>query len=79
VSFTSVFRQVTYRTRQDADGELTWAAACVSGEVADCGESSGELGSEETANEWMAEHTARTGHKRFKRGFSDYAVVEPLS
>lgn len=79
MSFSSVFRHVTYLTRQDPSGELSWSAVCVSGDSADCGESSGELGGDETANGWMAEHTAKTGHKRFKRSVSDYATVEPVS
>lgn len=73
----SVFRFVNYRINGDPVGELTWSAVCVSGDEKECGASSGELGGEEGACDWMAEHRAETGHDRFKRVFSDYAIVEP--
>ena len=72
----AVYRFVNYRIAQDPTGEVSRSALCVSGEEVDCGESSGELG-EEAVGKWMAEHSAATGHARFKRTFNDYAVVEP--
>ena len=72
----AVYRFVDYVTRQDPTGELSWSAVCVSGDEADCGESSGEA-DEETAVKWMAEHTRDTGHKHYRRTFVDYATVEP--
>jgi hypothetical protein len=76
VSPRAVYRFVNYRIAQDSTGEVSRSARCVSGEEADCGESSGELDEERVAK-WMAEHAAATGHTRFRRTFTDYAVVEP--
>jgi hypothetical protein len=75
----SVFRYVDYKTTLDPTGERTWRAVCVSGEERDCGAQSPELGGEEAANDWMAEHTKETGHGRFERNYKDYALVERQS
>ncbi|WP_143670115.1 hypothetical protein [Streptomyces sp. Ag109_G2-15] len=65
-----------YETLRDPHGEITFKARCVSGDDEECGAESDVSGSDEAANKWMAEHTAGTGHKRFKRTFEDYALVE---
>ncbi|WP_457786204.1 DUF7848 domain-containing protein [[Kitasatospora] papulosa] len=70
-------RVVTFKTTRDPLGEVTWAATCVSGEEEECGASTPETGSDEEANDWMAEHSAATGHRRFRRVHRDYATVEP--
>lgn len=75
---TSISRVVDFKTTRDPLGELTWQAVCVSGEEEECGESCPEMGTDEEANEWMAKHSSKTGHRRFRRSHSDYAVVEPL-
>ncbi|WP_051851978.1 hypothetical protein [Streptomyces sp. NRRL F-5650] len=73
----AVLRFVDYKATSDPAGESVWSAVCVSGEEKDCGATSRELGGEEVAIAWMAEHCAETGHNRFKRSFSDYALVVP--
>ena len=73
----SVFRYVEYSTRQDPTGELTWTVGCVTGEEKDCGAASGNLIGEIPAVRWMSNHTAATGHNRYKRTFTDYATTEP--
>lgn len=73
----TILKFVEYKTSSDPAGEPTWAAVCVSGEDADCGAASAELGSEQAANDWMTRHAAETGHQRFKRVYTDYAVVRP--
>jgi hypothetical protein len=70
---------VDYTTKPDPTGEQTWRAKCVSGDVKDCDAQSPELGGDEAANDWMAEHTATTGHGRFERVYKDYAIVERRS
>ncbi|MFB6848214.1 hypothetical protein ACFCXS_25655 [Streptomyces sp. NPDC056373] len=72
----ALYRFVEYKAVQDPTGELSWSAVCVSGDEADCGESSGEM-DEEKAVRWMAEHTRDTGHTRFRRTFGDYAIITP--
>lgn len=76
MSVRPAFRYVDYKTTLDPAGEQTWRAVCVAGDEKDCGAKSPESGDEEAANDWMAEHTAETGHGRFKRTYSDYALVE---
>lgn len=72
----AVLRFVDYTTTPDPVGESVWSAVCVSGEEKDCGASSKELDSERAVVDWMAQHCAETRHSRFKRSFSDYALVE---
>lgn len=73
----AVLRFIDYVTKQDPTGEETWKAVCVSGDEEECKATSPVLGGDEAANDWMAEHAAQTGHKRYKRTFEDYALVEP--
>ncbi|MEV5879868.1 hypothetical protein AB0L75_37770 [Streptomyces sp. NPDC052101] len=75
----AVLRFVNYKTIRDPDGEFTYEARCVSGDDTECGTESMVLGSDAAVNDWMAHHTAQTGHQRFKRSFEDYAIVEPTS
>ncbi|MGW1091479.1 DUF7848 domain-containing protein [Streptomyces sp. NPDC002596] len=74
-----VFRYVEYLTCQDPTGELSWAVECVSGDESDCGASSGPMTGETPAIRWMSNHTASTGHNRYRRTFTDYALTEPKS
>ncbi|MGW0705050.1 DUF7848 domain-containing protein [Streptomyces sp. NPDC002643] len=73
----ALLRFVNYTTTRDPQGEVTYKARCVSGDEEECGAESEVLGDDEAANDWIAEHTAATGHKRYKRTFEDYALVEP--
>ncbi|EST35389.1 hypothetical protein [Streptomyces roseochromogenus] len=75
----AVLRFVDYKTIRDPLGEVTYQARCVSGNDEECGAESMVLGGDEAVNDWMVEHTAQTGHERFKRTFEDYALVEPKS
>ncbi|GAA3483617.1 hypothetical protein GCM10018966_081490 [Streptomyces yanii] len=74
-----VFRYVEYLTCQDPTGELSWAVECVSGDESDCAASSGPMAGETPAIRWMSNHTASTGHNRYRRTFTDYALTEPKS
>lgn len=69
-------RFVESKTTKDPAGEDTWRAVCVSGDEKECGVASPEMGGENAVVKWMTVHAATTGHLRFKRSFSDYAVVE---
>jgi hypothetical protein len=66
---------VDYVVTQDPTGEVSRKAVCVSGDDKDCGKSS--EGHEADLVTWMTNHRAATGHSRFQRVFTDYAVVEP--
>ena len=52
-------------------------AVCVSGEEADCGEGSGTVPDADALVRWMVEHTRDTDHRRFRRTYGEYAIVEP--
>ncbi|MEU6064062.1 hypothetical protein ABZ864_06035 [Streptomyces sp. NPDC047082] len=73
----AVLRFVDYKTVRDPEAETTFQARCVSGDEEECGVESMVLAGDEAVNDWMAQHTAQTGHGRFKRTFEDYAIVEP--
>ncbi|MFI8237613.1 hypothetical protein ACIF83_10230 [Streptomyces sp. NPDC085866] len=66
-----------YLTRQDPTGELTWYVECVFGDEKNCGAASGSMTGEMPAIRWMSNHTAATGHNRYRRIFTDYAITEP--
>ncbi|MER7841306.1 hypothetical protein ABTY98_36855 [Streptomyces sp. NPDC096040] len=72
-----IFRFVPYLIAQDDTAEPEYEAYCVSGEEADCGAASGPCGSPEAVEEWQRRHTQETRHLRYRRSFSDYAVLEP--
>lgn len=61
----------------DQTAEPTYEAECVTGDDADCGATSGVLFTSDDVTRWMACHTRDTGHTRFRRTCSDYALVEP--
>jgi hypothetical protein len=69
-------RFVTFKVKGDPYGEVTWQARCASGGQAPCGAESKVLGGEQAVVDWMAEHCNETGHARFERVFTDYALVE---
>jgi hypothetical protein len=71
----AVFRFINYKIARDPDGEVTYQARCVSGDKEDCGAESKVLGCEQAVSDWMAEHTSETGHERFERTFTDYALA----
>ncbi|MEV6838989.1 hypothetical protein AB0N17_31515 [Streptomyces sp. NPDC051133] len=76
MSVKAVLRFVNYKITRDPDGEKTWRARCVSGDEEECGAESMVFGSDDPPADWMAEHTATTGHQRFQRIYEDYALVE---
>ncbi|WP_208882384.1 hypothetical protein [Streptomyces armeniacus] len=59
---------------RDEATEPTYEAECASGEITCC-ESSGAHRHTEPVEVWMRQHAADTGHRRYLRLFSDYAVV----
>ncbi|MFF2927231.1 hypothetical protein ACFVTP_33305 [Streptomyces celluloflavus] len=71
----SVMRFVPYKTAQDVTAAPTYEAVCVSGDVEDCGEESGQWLTPHPVEVWMRAHRADTGHGRFRRAFVDYAEV----
>ncbi|MEU9975937.1 hypothetical protein [Streptomyces sp. NPDC051014] len=73
------FRFVPYLITQDDTAEPEYAAYCVSGDEADCGAESGPCGSPGAVEEWQRRHTRDTRHLRYRRSFTDYAVLEPES
>ncbi|MGW4912497.1 DUF7848 domain-containing protein [Streptomyces sp. NPDC004270] len=72
-----IFRFVPYLITQDDTAEPEYEAYCVSGEERDCGAASGPCGSPEAVEEWQRTHTQDTRHHRYRRSFTDYAVLEP--
>ncbi|MGW7419693.1 DUF7848 domain-containing protein [Streptomyces sp. NPDC054813] len=72
-----LFRFVPYLITQDDTAEPEYEAYCVSGEERDCGAASGPCGSPEAVEEWQRRHTRDTRHLRYRRSFTDYAVLEP--
>lgn len=64
---------------RDETAEAVYEAECVSsGESAECGAESGPHRDPEPVGEWMREHTRDTGHLRYLRVFSDYALVRSV-
>lgn len=72
-----VFRYVPFLIERDQTAEATYEAECVAGEVLECGAESGPHHGPEPVDEWMRKHTQDTGHRRYLRLFSDYAVMQP--
>ncbi|MEV6761038.1 hypothetical protein AB0N16_10380 [Streptomyces sp. NPDC051105] len=62
---------------QDDTAEPEYDAYCVSGDGADCGAASGPFASPAAVEEWQRRHTRGTRHPRYRRSFTDYAVLEP--
>ncbi|MFI6528816.1 DUF7848 domain-containing protein [Streptomyces uncialis] len=71
-----VFRYVPFTIVQDPTAEPEYAARCVSGAEADCGAESGTWGHPADVEDWQRLHTQETRHLRYRRTFSDYAVLE---
>ncbi|MEE1734038.1 MULTISPECIES: hypothetical protein [Streptomyces] len=74
---TRSYRFRTYDISPDPMSETTFAAACVSGDDADCGATSGEQVEKTDVERWIAEHVRDTGHSRYRRTMADYALAEP--
>lgn len=73
-----VMRYMPFTVRQDPFALPRYAAMCVAGEEADCGETSGEQLEPGPVEEWMRRHTQATRHARYQRTFTDYATWEPV-
>ncbi|MEU7178846.1 MULTISPECIES: hypothetical protein [Streptomyces] len=72
-----VFRYVPFTVGQDESAEPTYEAECVSGDDSQCEAESGPQLTPDGVEEWMRKHAQETGHRRYFRIFSDYAVMEP--
>ncbi|WP_200303958.1 DUF7848 domain-containing protein [Streptomyces adelaidensis] len=72
-----VLRYVPYVIAQDATAEPEYEARCVSGDEVECGAESGVRSDPAAVEEWQRRHTQETRHSRYRRGFADYAVMEP--
>ncbi|MEU8590231.1 hypothetical protein AB0C59_25005 [Streptomyces sp. NPDC048664] len=73
-----VFRYVPYAIAQDEHAAPEYAARCVSGDEADCAAESGVCGHPADVEEWLRRHTQETRHTRYRRTFTDYAVLAPV-
>jgi hypothetical protein len=71
------YRFRSYTIARDESAAPTYEAVCVTGDDADCGESSGERTSPEEVEKWLMGHLRETGHERCRRTFADYADVHP--
>ncbi|MFJ1594104.1 hypothetical protein ACIOD0_28230 [Kitasatospora albolonga] len=74
---TRSYRFRNYTMTPDPMGETTFAAACVSGDDADCGAASGEQVEQTDVDRWIAERVRDTGHGRYRRTMADYVLAEP--
>jgi hypothetical protein len=72
-----IFQYVPYTFAQDETAQPTYEAECVTGEVGDCAGESGPHRAPGAVEAWMRAHTQTTGHRRYLRIFSDYAVLQP--
>ncbi|MGA5128376.1 hypothetical protein ACPCTO_01010 [Streptomyces olivoreticuli] len=72
----SVFRFVPYTIVQDPAVCPEYEAECVSGDEEACGARSGSEGDRGRVEEWMFEHIRDTGHRSFRRTFTDFAEVD---
>ncbi|MFC0600231.1 hypothetical protein [Streptomyces palmae] len=73
----SVHRYVDFTISWDPETEINRAVTCVSGDLSDCGASSGWLGTEDEIVDWMTRHTRDTRHLRYSRTMQDIAVMLP--
>ncbi|MFB1046509.1 DUF7848 domain-containing protein [Streptomyces chrestomyceticus] len=64
---------------QDTSAEPEYEARCVSGNASDCDADSGTHHTPSPVEEWQRKHTQETGHRRYRRNFGDYAVLQPRS
>ncbi|MBD0423871.1 hypothetical protein H0H10_32725 [Streptomyces sp. TRM S81-3] len=71
-----IFRYVPFTIVQDPSALPEYEARCVSGDESDCGAASGPFPSPEQVEEWQRRHTQETRHTRYRRCFTDYAVLE---
>ncbi|MEU7156163.1 hypothetical protein [Streptomyces chrestomyceticus] len=62
---------------QDTSAEPEYEARCVSGNASDCDADSGTHHTPSPVEEWQRKHTQETGHRRYRRNFGDYTVLEP--
>ncbi|UGY91246.1 hypothetical protein [Streptomyces gobiensis] len=73
----SVFRYVPFTIDQDQTAEPEYEARCVFGDEAECGAQSGTYSDPGPVEEWQRKHTQETGHRRYRRNFGDYAIMQP--
>ncbi|QEU92796.1 hypothetical protein [Streptomyces kanamyceticus] len=70
-----LFRWDPFTTAQDPTVEPEYAALCVSGDEKACGAYSGVMGGALTVDDWMRQHLRDTGHRHFRRTFTDFAEL----
>ncbi|MGN9821911.1 DUF7848 domain-containing protein [Streptomyces sp. SD11] len=76
---SKTYRFRNYEVVADETAMPSVQAVCVVGEDADCGADSSEQPDETALSRWMTEHTAATGHDRFRRAQWDYVMVKARS
>lgn len=70
---------VTFKTVVDKSSPAEYGATCVVGTEKDCGAESGIKDEAEDVELWMDEHLKQTGHRRFRRYFSEYVEKTPTN
>ncbi|MCQ6555102.1 hypothetical protein NPS70_18170 [Streptomyces sp. C10-9-1] len=68
----AAYRHVDHTIRHAPDGDVTYAAFCA---TADCEARSGPQDRQETAQDWALRHAGLTGHRLFRRVYTDHAEV----
>lgn len=72
----SVMRFRPFSIQQDPESCPEYEAVCT-GESRDCGEKSAAWITPHPVEVWMVSHTAETGHRHYRRTFTDFAVTDP--
>ncbi|MET9414958.1 NUDIX hydrolase [Streptomyces klenkii] len=73
---TRIFRFAPYTITQDEAVCPEYTAECVAGDEDECGAHSGRFVDRGAVEGWMFEHARGTGHRPFRRTFTDYADVD---
>jgi len=76
MGITGRLRFRDYVVAPDLMAAREFGALCVSGEDADCGARAVESLDNTEVDRWIVTHFRDTGHERFERSITDYAVVQ---
>ncbi|MFE7114449.1 hypothetical protein ACFU99_03375 [Streptomyces sp. NPDC057654] len=71
------FRYVPYMITHDPLACTEVSAVCVSGDDTECGEKSSVYLRPDSVIEWMRQHAQETGHRRYRRSYGHYLLLEP--
>ncbi len=73
----TAFRYVPYAVTRDPLACTEVSARCVSGDEAECGAESAVHVRPDAVTEWVRQHVQQTGHRRYRRSYGQYIVMEP--